>query len=413
MENLLEYHKRMSEERDDLAYEIDGVVFKINDLELQRARGRRTRSPKWALAYKFKPRRATTSLIDIKVQVGRTGLLTPVAKLETVKLGGVEVSNASLHNLSEIEKKDIRIGDVVLVERAGDVIPQVVKPILDERDGSERKFTMPEHCPVCGTEVVISEDKKETRCPNIDCPAQLKEGITHFASRLAMDIEGLGDKVAEQLVDEGLVESVADIYSLSKQDLLELERFADKSAQNLVDEIEKSKQQNFNNFLYGLGISHVGEHMAQVLAASYAHLEDLREASGEELEVIHEVGPEVSKAITEFFARERNIKVLSRLKDAGLKLANPLYKESEKELPLEGMRFVFTGSLERWTRNEAKTLVETNGARATSSVSGNTDYVVAGEESGSKLDKARELGIEVLDEQGFMTLLKNKNIEIA
>ncbi len=413
LENLLKYHEQMGEKRDDLVYEIDGVVFKVNDLKLQRARGRRTRSPKWALAYKFKPRRATTRLTDIKVQVGRTGLLTPVAKLETVKLGGVEVSNASLHNLSEIEKKHIRIGDTVLVERAGDVIPQVVKPILDERDGSERKFEMPENCSVCGTEVVMSEDKKETRCPNIDCPAQLKEGITHFASRLAMDIEGLGDKVAEQLVDEGLVKSVADIYSLNKQDLLELERFADKSAQNLIDEIEKSKKRNFNNFLYGLGISHVGEHMAQVLAANYEHLDDLREASKDELEAIHEVGPEVSKAITEFFARDRNINVLSHLEDAGLKMDNPLYKDSGKELPLEGMRFVFTGSLDRWTRDEAKALVETNGARATSSVSGNTDYVVAGEETGSKLDKARELGVDVLDEQGFVTLLKDKNIEIS
>jgi DNA ligase (NAD+) len=403
VDEALAYHQEMTQAREDLPYEIDGVVYKVDRLADQEVLGTRTRDPRWALAYKFEPRRATTELKDIEVQVGRTGKLTPVAILEPVHIGGVEVSRASLHNQSEIERKDIRIGDRVLVERAGDVIPQVVKPITGERDGSERVFHLPDKCPVCGTEVVMSADKKQAHCPNVNCPAQLRGRITHYASRQALDIEGLGEKRTQQLIDAGLVSRLPDLYDLKKEDLVSLERYADRSAQNLLDEIEASKETTLPRFLYGLGIPLAGEHIVRVLAEQYGTLDDLMAASQEELEAIDEIGPEVARNLVTFFEEEENRQVVNEIREAGLTLANP-YAE-ERERPLAGLTFVFTGELDRWTRDEVQRYVERLGGRATSSVSGQTDYVVAGPSAGSKLDEAQARDVPVLDEEEFVELV--------
>jgi DNA ligase (NAD+) len=406
VEELLTYHEDMAGRREGLPYEIDGVVYKVNRLDAWQALGTRTRDPRWALAFKFEPRRATTELKEIEVQVGRTGRLTPVAVLEPVQIGGVEVSRASLHNQSEIERKDIRIGDTILVERAGDVIPQVVKPIEEERDGSERAFHMPGECPACGTRVVMSEDKKQARCPNVNCPAQLQERIAHYASREALDIEGLGEKRTRQLVDAGLVERLSDLYSLTKDELLSLEGYADRSAENLVREIEASKDTTLPRFLYGLGIPLAGEHIVRVLAGQFETLDDVMAASHEELEAIGEIGPEVASSIASFFGEEQNRQVIKDIRAAGLRLTNP-YAE-ERSRPLEGLTFVFTGQLDRWTRDEAKRYVEQWGGRATSSVTDETDYVVAGPGAGSKLDEAEARGIPVMDEEEFVTFVEER-----
>ncbi len=408
IDEVISYHDELSAERDDLAYEIDGVVYKVNRLEYYEQLGRRTRNPRWAIAYKFEPRRATTTLHDIIVQVGRTGRLTPVALLDPVHIGGVKVSRASLHNQSEIERKDIRIGDRVVVERAGDVIPQVVAALEEERDGSEQRFSLPEQCPVCDAEVVLSEDKKQAHCPNIDCPAQLRERLTHFTSRGAMDIEGLGEKRVQQLIDQELVTRLSDLYHLSKDDLVSLERFASKSAQNLLDEIEDSKEQTLDRFLYALGIPLVGEHVTQLLARHYRTLDELMDASTDDLRALRDIGPEVAQSIAAFFGEERNRQEVKALLDAGIELNNPLYAGEDGDSPLQGLTFVFTGELERWTRDEVQRLVERLGGRATSSVSGQTDYVVAGPGAGSKLDEARQREIPVLDESEFVELIEEK-----
>jgi DNA ligase (NAD+) len=402
VDELLAYHRELGEDRDELPYEIDGVVYKVNRLDYQTQLGVRARDPRWALAYKFQPRRATTTLTEIEVQVGRTGQLTPVAVLKPVHIGGVEVSRASLHNQSEIDRKDVRVGDRVLVERAGDVIPQIVKPITEARDGSEQAFRMPDKCPTCGGDVVMSEDKKQARCTNVNCPAQLRERVTHYASREAMDIEGLGEKRTEQLINAGLIERLSDVYDLTEEDLVSLERFADKSAENLVSEIEGSKQQTLARFLYALGIPLVGTHVATVLARRYETLDALMAASEEELRQIMEIGPQVAESIVAFSEEEGNGEVIERIQDAGLRLSNPLHSAEEAERPLEGLTFVFTGTLERWTRAEAKRYVERLGGQATSSVSGETDYVVAGPGAGSKLEEARNRDIPVMDEEAFI-----------
>ncbi|MBS3741730.1 MAG: NAD-dependent DNA ligase LigA [Candidatus Cloacimonetes bacterium] len=402
----LRYYDEMAEKRDELPYEIDGIVIKVNDLKDRDKMGVRQRDPRWAIAYKFKPRQGTTNLENIKVQVGRTGKLTPVAKLEPLNIGGVQVSRASLHNQSEVEKKDIRIGDTVLVERAGDVIPYVVKPIKDERDGSEKKFHMPDKCPVCNSEVVMSEDKKTTRCPNINCRAQVRERIIHFTQKAAMNIQGLGKRRVIQLMNANLIDSISSIYDLEKDEIADLERYGDKSAQNLIDEIENSKEQTLQRFIYALGIPLIGEHLAQVLAQNYKTLEDIKNADKEELEQIHEIGPEVADSITVFFSQEDNLEQINKILDAGVELQNPAYREKDKKLPLEGKKFVFTGAMDEWTRAEAKKLVEDLGGRATSSVSGETDYLVAGENPGSKLEKAKQNNVEILNEKDFKNLLE-------
>jgi len=403
LDELYEYHKRLSKERDTLNYEIDGVVFKVNNYSIQAALGKRTRNPRWAIAYKFKARQETTRLLDIKVQVGRTGKLTPVAVLEPVKLSGVEISRASLHNQSEIDKKDLRIGDRVLIERAGDVIPQVIKPIKEVRTGNEKKFEMPENCPICGTQVIMSLDKKQTTCPNPSCKAQLAGRITHFASRNGANIEGLGDKIAPQLFEEGLVRKLSDLYKLKIEDLIALERFAEKSARNLLDQIEKSKNITFTRFLYALGIPQVGEHIAWVIGQKYG-LEGLKKVTLEELESIHEIGPEIAQQIVGFFGTRKNLEMLVEFEELGLKIQGPEDNEIGDELG--GLVFVLTGELESLTREEAKDLIEQNGGKVTSSVSSNTNYVVVGENPGSKLAKAQDLNIEILDEATFKQLLQ-------
>ena len=403
-EDLFKFHQQIYENRDELPYEIDGVVFKVNDRTAHERLGFRSRDPRWAIAYKFKPREATTKLLDIIVQVGRTGKLTPVAVLEPVLVGGVEVSRASLHNQSEIERKDIRIGDTVIVKRAGDVIPQIESPIKDQREGSERVFHMPSECPECGSSVVMSEDKKSTHCPNMNCPAQLRERLIHFASRQGMDIEGLGIKRVEQLVGAGLVTSFHSIYKLKKEDLVSLERYGDLSAENLLRQIEASKKQPLWRFLNALGIPHVGEHMAQVLADNFRTIDVLVHASEQDLQSVSQVGPEVSKAVTEFFSDRNNHAEIEQLIEAGLQLEET--KEAKGERPLEGMIFVFTGTLERWAREEAERLVAELGGSATSSVTKKTTYVVAGSNAGSKLTKAKELSVSILSEEDFAAMMR-------
>jgi len=404
VEECLNYREQLGEQRDRLPYEIDGVVFKVNALSAQDVLGVRSRDPRWALALKFPPRRATTTIKDIQVQVGRIGNLTPVALLETVNIGGVEVSRASLHNQSEIDRKDIRIGDRVLVERAGDVIPQVVKPIKEARDGSEQKFSLPEECPVCGSKVVMSQDKKQARCPNVNCPAQIRQRIQHFASRSAMDIDGLGEKTAQQLVDRGLVNQLHELYELKQDDLLSLPGFAEQSAENLYQEIQASKHPTLPRFLYALSIPLVGEHVATVLSRQFESIQDLMDASIKDLEQIHAIGPEVAHSLVTFFSEQQNRATLEAMRHAGLALENPFAKESAR--PLEGLTFVFTGSLERWTRAEVTQMVERSGGRATSSVSRETDYVVAGPGAGSKLMEARQNGIPIMNEQEFVSFLE-------
>jgi DNA ligase (NAD+) len=408
-EELLAYHDEMAESRNNLPYEIDGVVYKVNRLADRDTLGVRERDPRWSLAYKFEPQRATTEIQDIQVQIGRTGKLTPVAHLEPVQIGGVEVTRASLHNQREIEDKDIRIHDRVLVERAGDVIPQVVKPIKEARDGSEVAFEMPDTCPVCGGAVVTTEDKKQSYCTNASCPAQLVQGLTHYASREAMDIEGLGEKRAEQLIDAGLVDDFASLYDLTKGDLLELDRFGEKSAENLIQEIADTKSAAFSRFLYGLGIPDVGAHMARVVARHFRTVDDLMEASEEELEAISEIGPHTAESVATFFREEANRQMIADMREAGLSLENPLHQGGTA--PLDGLTFVFTGELGRWTRDEVKDYVARLGGRATSSVSGQTDYVVAGPGAGSKLEEAEEKDIPILDEEAFTDLIKERQNE--
>jgi len=406
MDAVQDLYEEFRDIRDDLPYEIDGMVCKVDSFADQDKMGFRTNNPRWAIAYKFPAKRSTSKIKDIEVQVGRTGQLTPIAVLEPVQIGGVEVTRASLHNQNEIDKKDIRIGDTVLVERAGDVIPQVVKPIEDQRDGSEEKFELPTQCPVCGSNVVMSDDKKQAHCTNLKCSAQIRERVKHFVSKGGMDIEGLGDKRVRKLLEHGLIKRVSDLYYLDEEDWTELEDIAEKSAANLAEELENSKKTSLDRFLYALGIPHVGEHMARVLARHYRTLDDLEKADAEELQQIHEVGPEVARSVTTFFDDKNNREDIKRIKKAGLKLENPLAEAGDH--PLEGLTFVFTGELEEWTREEVEELVEKLGGRATSSVSGNTDYVVAGPGAGSKLEEAKERDIKILDEKGFKEILEEK-----
>ncbi len=398
IEEALKYHDEMEEMRERLPYELDGVVLKVNSLELQERLGVLTRSPRWAIAYKFKPRQATTRIRDIVAQVGRTGALTPVAILEPVRVGGVTIERSTLHNQDEIDRKDIRIGDWVIVQRAGDVIPEVVAPVKDRRTGQERPYHLPDRCPLCGS-AVIKEGAIHRCTGGLACPAQLKETIKHFASKRAMDIEGLGEKHVEQLLEKGLIRDVADIYYLKKEDLLKLERFAERSAENLLKSIEKSKKTTLPRLIYALGIRQVGEHMARVLADEFGSLEALMEADYERLLKIKEVGPETAESIVAFFREPHNRKVIEKLKKAGVTYEVP------KKGRLSGKTFVFTGALKAFTREEAKRLVEAEGGKVASSVSRKVDYVVVGESPGSKYEEARRLGIPMLTEEEFKELI--------
>ncbi len=404
IDGVIQFYHELLEERESLPYEADGVVIKVNDFALRPVLGVKARSPRWAIAFKFPARQATTRIKDIVLQVGRTGAITPVAILEPVELSGATISRATLHNQEEIERKDIRIGDLVLIERAGDVIPEVVKPIVEARTGQEKKFVMPRRCPVCGSELVRPEDEVVYRCPNISCPARIKESIRHFASKEAMDIEGLGDRLVAQLVDKGLIQDVADIYYLKKEDLLGLERMGEKSAQNLLNAIERSKRRPLSRFIYALGIRHVGAVIAEILAKRYRTIEELMEATEEELLSLEEIGPKVARSIVEFFANERNRETIRKLLAAGV-TPLPEAEIEERPKPLAGKRFVFTGALKEFTRHEAEELVRALGGETASSVSRRTDYVVVGENPGSKLLRARELGIKTLSEEEFKELI--------
>ncbi len=403
----IEYYHHIDKIRAELPYEIDGVVIKVDDIEIQERLGAVSRSPRWAIACKFAATQATTIIEKIEVQVGRTGVLTPVAIMKPVRVGGVTVSRATLHNMDEIEKKDIRIGDTVIIQRAGDVIPEVVKVIVSTGNRPEREFVMPDTCPDpgCRSKVVRLEGEKAYRCINIACPAQIREHIAHFASRGGMDIEGLGDKLVAQLVDTKLIRDPADIYFLKKENLLNLERMAERSATNLLAAIEQSKTPPLEKFLYALGIRHVGEHMARVLARSFKTLEVLMTATEDDLLAIRDIGPEVASSITGFFGEQSNRKVIEKFRKAGVK---PVEKSHPKDARLAGKSFVFTGTLGRLTRNEAKEIVESLGASATESVTKTTDYVVAGESPGSKIEKARASGIKIIDEKEFLKLTGRK-----
>jgi DNA ligase (NAD+) len=400
IDEVLEYYHKMNEKRESLPYEIDGIVIKVDRLDLQTRLGEIARSPRWALAFKFQPKQETTRILDIIVQVGRTGAITPVAVMEPVKVGGVEVSRATLHNQDEIDKKDVRVGDTVVIQRAGDVIPEVVQVITSKRKGTEKKFRMPSKCPVCGAEVI--KEEAIHRCIGLDCPAQLKGRIKHFASKRAMDIDGLGVKLIDQLVDKGLIKDVADVYYINKQKLIELERMADKSAQNIIDAIEKSKTKPLSKFLYALGIRHVGETTAEDLACYFPRLDDFFRLSEEDLMEVEGIGPEVAASVHQFFRDKKNRESIELLKKAGVKVIEPKVKEKGK---LVGKTFLFTGALKTFGRDEARNLVESSGGMTTSSISKKVDYVVFGEDPGSKFDKAKELGIKTLTEEEFKKMI--------
>ena len=401
LEEIFAYHQEMEGRRDQLPYEIDGLVIKVNSLELQRRLGEIARSPRWAAAYKFKPRQATTRIIDIQAQVGRTGTLTPVASLEPVPVGGVTVKSASLHNMDEVERKDIRVGDTVVVERAGDVIPYVVQVVEEKRSGREKKFAMPERCPVCGSAVYREEGEVAYRCVGLSCPAKLKESLKFFGSRGAMDIEGLGEKLIDQLVDRGLVKDLADLYSLKKEKLAGLERMAEKSAQNLLDALGRSKEASLARFLNALGIRHVGEATAKLLADHFGDLSNIMGASEEKLTEVREIGPEVAKSIARFFAQKENRKVIEKLLKAGIRLQT----EPKRKGRLSGSTFVLTGALEGMSRSEAQQRIEILGGRVASGVSRSMTYVVVGSDPGSKLKRAKELEIPILEEKEFLKLI--------
>jgi DNA ligase (NAD+) len=399
---FLEYFARMGDLRKSLPYEIDGVVLKVNDLALQEKLGNVSRNPRWALACKFPATQATTVLHDIIIQVGRIGSLTPVAIMEPVNVGGVTVSRATLHNEDEILKKDIRIGDTVIIQRAGDVIPEVVKVVLSKRTGKEKEFQMPSHCPVCGSEVVREEGEAARRCINLSCPAQIKENIKHFASRGGMDIEGLGEKISAQLFDAHLIYDPADLYFLTKEKLLELDRHGEKSAQKLIESLQRSKNPPLNKFIYALGIRNTGEHIAKILAREFGSIDKLMAATVDDLTAVYEIGPEIAASVVHFFSEPKNKIVMDKFQKAGLM---PRATVTAKDSPLQGRSFVFTGSLESMPRSEAKAIVEQMGGSVHSSTTSKTTYVVAGREPGSKLDKARSLGITILGEDEFLKLV--------
>ncbi|HEY3930604.1 MAG TPA: NAD-dependent DNA ligase LigA [Candidatus Koribacter sp.] len=403
IDEVLTFINAKEEKRDSLGYEIDGVVIKVNSTALWQRLGFTGKAPRWAIAYKYAARAAVTQVEDIQVQVGRTGKLTPVAWLKPVAIGGTTVSRATLHNMDEIDRLGVRIGDWVQVERGGDVIPKVVK-VIDDKDHprGRRHFHMPERCPVCGGHVVRTEGEADHRCVNANCPAKLRESILHFASRGVMNIDGMGDSLVNQLVDRNLVRNVADIYDLDEEKLLSLERMGKKSADNILSEIQGTKKLPLERVIYGLGIRMVGERTAQFLAEHFGSLDAVMKAPEEELLEVEEVGPRIAQSIHEFFGEPSNRQLVKRLEAAGLQFKGV---KKVRGTALAGQTFVLTGTLPTWSRDEAKKLIEDTGGKVSGSVSKKTNYVVAGEEAGSKLDKARELGVAVIDEDALRRLL--------
>ncbi len=411
VEECLEAYTELMEKRDSLPYEIDGIVFKVDRLDLQQKLGFVSRAPRWAIAHKFPAQEELTVIEDVEFQVGRTGAVTPVARLKPVFVGGVTVSNATLHNMDEIRRLDAHIGDTVFIRRAGDVIPQVVKVVPEKRPENAREVVLPEHCPVCGSDVIQIEGEAVARCSGgLYCPAQRKEAIRHYASRKALDIEGLGDKWIDILVGHELVETVADLYRLKKQDLVGLERMGDKSASNLIAAIDRSRQPVLWKFLYALGIREVGEATAKSLASFFGTLEAIASADEEALQSVPDVGPIVAGHIRSFFEQPHNQETLAALKDAGVQWQEEIVEESEK--PLQGQTWVLTGTLAEMTRDEAKEKLERLGAKVSGSVSKKTACVVAGEAAGSKLTKAEQLEVPVLDEDGLLAMFKQHGLEI-
>ena len=405
IEAVVTYCDHWGERKRDLPYQIDGVVVKVNRIDFEDRLGHVSRSPRWAVAYKYPPEEETTVVRDIIVSVGRTGAMTPVAIMDPVEVSGSTVSRAVLHNEDEVRRKDVRVGDTVIIRKAGEVIPEVVAVVTGKRTGNEKPFVMPRRCPVCGSEAERLPGEAVTRCTGIACPAQIKQRIYHFASRGGMDIEGVGEVLVDQVVERGLVKDPADIYFVTNEQLLSLERMGEKSASNLLHAIEGSKRRPLDRLLNGLGIPHVGQHVADVLAANYASLEDIQRASAEELSQIEGIGPVIAEAIAVFFRQEQTKTLIDRLRRAEVvpaPRARPAAKATEG--PLAGKTFVFTGELSGYTREEAEDLVRSLGGRAASSVSKKTDYVVAGESPGSKLAKAQQLGVPILDEPAFRNL---------
>ena len=403
IDNVISAIREIGESRQGFTFEADGAVVKVNDFQLQKKLGVKTREPRWAIAYKFPAQQATTQIIEIHGSVGRTGVITPFAVFKPVGIGGVTVKRSTLHNWDEIERKDIRIGDTVVLERAGDVIPHVIAVVKEKRTGLERLFPIPENCPACGSRVVREEGEVAVRCTSLHCPAQVQEKIIHFSSRGGMDIEGLGEKNVALLYSRGLIKHFEDIYRLRKADLLILPRFAEKSAQNLIDAIEKSRQGTLAKFLFAIGIIHVGEYAAKLLARNFNRLEDLYHVKPERILKIKQVGEKIANSVTAFFDDDENIRILDTLKALGLQLRNPDYPAGTEEGPLTNLTFVVTGTMPK-PRKEIEKLIEQLGGHAASAVSKSTDYLIAGEDPGSKLKKAKNLGVKTISYDDFLKM---------
>ncbi len=400
-EEISDFYESLDSKRNGLYYDIDGIVIKLDDRKLRKKLGTRDRSPRWAFAWKFEPKKEITTLREIIVQVGRTGILTPVALLDPVEVGGVTVSRATLHNEDDVKNKDVRPGDKVRVIRAGDVIPEVAERVEKHKGKRQTPFKMPEKCPVCNTGV--AREGAYVVCPaGLSCKAQLKGSLSHFASRDGMNIENLGDRIIEELVERGIIESIADLYHLEVNDFKKLEGFAEKSSQKLYEAIQNSKNPQLSVFLYSLGIRHVGRHIARVLAGKFNSPDEIADASYEELENIEEIGPEIAESIFNFFNNKDNLTMIDELKKSGVKIRK---EESAGAKSLDGKTFVLTGELDEFTRSQAEEKIESLGGRTTSSVSDNTDYLVRGKDPGSKLDEARKRGVEILDENKFKKLI--------
>lgn len=406
IEGVIEHIEYWTENRSKLPFEIDGMVIKVNDLQQREVMGYTAKSPRWAIAYKFPAEQKKTKLIDIIVEVGRTGTITPTAILEPVRLAGTTVSRATLHNEDYINEKDIKIGDTVLVQKAGDIIPQVVQVVKDDRDGNEIEFKFPDKCPVCSEPTVRLEGEAAVKCINISCPAQIRRGIIHFASRDAMNIEGLGESIVGLLLDNNIIKDIADLYYIKKEDVINLERMGEKSAENLIKAIEKSKQNELYRLINGLGIKYIGVKGAKVLAKNFDSLDEIINADAVQLTNLEEFGDIMANSVVEFFKEEKNMTVINKLKEAGVNTESIKNKDESIVNIFEGMKIVLTGTLPTLKRNDAKEMIEARGGKATSSVSKSTTFVLAGEEAGSKLTKANELGVKVIDEAKFLDILK-------